>query len=180
MQRTTLILRYGVGPLRARSGREAGRLLDVSRSRVRVLERRGLRALARLGEDAGCAGTGISETTFVDVYELLTGMSTAGGESLRAPFEAGVRLAAAATVALDESDGGDQGAVAGTRESGGEKENESSQPEEDRSVTPAGPLVGDPFGMGDWALDDPRLVLLLLIVVACLVSAGRELRRALR
>jgi hypothetical protein len=180
MQRATLILRYGVGPLRARSGREAGQLLDVSRQRVRVLERRGVRALARRGEGTGCAGTGVSRTTFADLYELLSGMSTAGSEALPAPLEAGVLLGAAASVALDEGNGAAEGAVAGARESGGEKQTGSAGSDKDPSVTSAGPSVGDPFGTEDSAFDDPRLVLLLLIVVACLLSAGRELRRALR
>jgi hypothetical protein len=182
MQRTTLILRYGVGPLRARSPREAARLLDVSGRRVRLLERRGVRALARTGDGSGCAGTGISRATLIDAYELVAGTSMAGAERLPAPLEASVRLATSATVALDEGDraAGGWGAVAGARESRGEKESASPEPNEGESVSPAGPSFGDPFGTGDSAFDDPRLLLLLLIVVACLISAGREIRRALR
>lgn len=184
MQRATLILRYGVGPLRARSRREAARLLDVSRGRVRVLERRGLRALANLGDGAGCADSGVSRTTLVAVYDLLTDTSTAGREGLHAPLEAGILMASAATVALDDG----EGAVAGTRESGGkrehashgDKENGSSGAEEDGPVASAGPSIGDPFGLADPALDNPFLLVLLAIVVACMVSAGREIRRALR
>jgi Sigma-70, region 4 len=172
MQRTTLILRYGVGPLRARSGKEAARLLDVSRRRVRVLERRGVRRLASYGEGASCAGTGVEQSTLTSVYDLLSDTSTAGGTGLPAPLQAGVLLASAATAALEEG----EGAVAGERESGDEEEGISPDPEEDGVVS----SLGNPFGLADPALDNPFLLVLLAIVVACLVSAGRELRRALR
>jgi Sigma-70, region 4 len=176
MQRTTLILRYGVGPLRARSGDEAARLLDVSRRRVRVLERRGLRRLASYGEGASCAGTGVEQSTLLSVYDLLGDASIAGGAGLPAPLQAGVLLASAATAALDEG----EGAVAGEHESGGDEESTTPDPEEDGQVSSAGPSLGNPFGIADSALDNPLLLVLLAIVVACLVSAGREIRRALR
>jgi sigma-70-like protein len=175
MQRTTLILRYGVGPLRARSGEEAARLLDVSRRRVRVLERRGLRKLASYGEGAGCADTGVEQSTLLSVYDLLSDASIAGGAGLPAPLQAGVLLASAATAALGEG----EGAVAGERESGGDEESMTPEPEEDGQVSSAGPSLGNPFGIADSALDNPLLLVLLAIVVACLVSAGREIRRAL-
>jgi hypothetical protein len=176
MQRTTLILRYGVGPLRARSDEEAARLLDVSRRRVRVLERRGLRKLASYGEGASCAGTGVEQSTLLSVYDLLGDASIAGGAGLPAPLQAGVLLASAATAALDEG----EGAVAGEHESGGDEESMTPDPEEDGQVSSAGPSLGNPFGIADSALDNPLLLVLLAIVVACLVSAGREIRRALR
>jgi len=172
MQRTTLILRYGVGPLRARSGNEAARLLDISRRRVRVLERRGVRRLASYGEGATCAGTGVEQSTLMSVYDLLADTSTAGGTGLPAALQAGVLLASAATAALDEG----EGAVAGERESGDEEESITPDPEEDGVVS----SLGNPFGLADPALDNPFLLVLLAIVVACLVSAGREIRRALR
>ena len=172
MQRTTLILRYGVGPLRARSGNEAARLLDISHRRVRVLERRGVRRLASYGEGASCAGTGVEQSTLMSVYDLLADTSTAGGTGLPAALQAGVLLASAATAALDEGDG----AVAGERESGDEEDSITPDPEEDGVVA----SLGNPFGLADPALDNPFLLVLLAIVVACLVSAGREIRRALR
>ena len=172
MQRTTLILRYGVGPLRARSGNEAARLLDISRRRVRVLERRGVRRLASYGEGASCAGTGVEQSTLMSVYDLLTDTSTAGGTGLPAALQAGVLLASAATAALDEG----EGAVAGERESGDAEESITPDPEEDGVVS----SLGNPFGLADPALDNPFLLVLLAIVVACLASAGREIRRALR
>lgn len=177
MQLTTLILRYGVGPVRPRTGKEAARLLDLSRRRVRLLERRGLRRLADAGQAAPCEGTGISRTSLAAVYELLTGTSTAAVEALPAPLAAGVRLAIAASVALDEG----EGAVAGARESGDEPKNASSDPEDEEGpVSSAGPSLGDPFGAAGPALDNPLFLLLLAIVVACLASAARELRRAVR
>ncbi len=174
MQRTTLILRYGVGPLRARSGNEAARLLDISRRRVRVLERRGVRRLASYGEGATCAGTGVEQSTLMSVYDMLADTSTAGGTGLPAALQAGVLLASAATAALDEG----EGAVAGERESGDDEE--GITPEEDGQGSSAGLSLGNPFGLADPALDNPFLLVLLAIVVACLVSAGREIRRALR
>jgi hypothetical protein len=182
MQRATLVLRYGVGPLRARSGRETARLLDVARRRVRVLERRGLRALTRLDGGAACVDSGVSRMTLVAVYDLLTDTSATGGEGIHTSLAAGLRLANAATVALD----GGEGAVAGARESGGDTENasrraeESAPPGEDGPVSSAGPSLGDPFGIADPPLDNPLLLVLVAIVVACMVSAGREIRRALR
>jgi sigma-70-like protein len=176
MQRTTLILRYGIGPLRARSGSETARLLDLSRRRVRLLERRGLRRLAGIGRRTSCEGTGIAPTTLVSVYGLLSDTSTAASYVLPAPLTAGVRLAGAASVAL--ADG--EGAVAGTRESGEKRKNASSEPEEEGPMSSAGPSIGDPFGSADPALDNPFFLLLVAIVVACLASAAREIRRAVR
>jgi Sigma-70, region 4 len=158
MQRTTLILRYGVGPLRARSSDEAARLLDLSRRRVRVLERRGLRRLASYGDGASCAGTGVEQSTLI-----------------AAPLLAGVLLGSAAPAAVDDS----EGAVAGERASGDEEQSKPPVPEEDGPASSAGPSLGNPFGIADPALDNPLLLVFLAIVVACLVSAGRELRRAL-
>jgi hypothetical protein len=179
MQRATLILRYGVGPVRPRSGEQAARLLDVSRSRVRVLERKGLRALARIDEGASCAATGVSQTTLAGVYELLTDWHAADVQALPTPLEAGVQLVIAAAAMLDDGEG--EGAVAGVRESAGERRSASSgDPEEDGPVASAGPALDDPFGEGDSAMDDPLLLALLALVVACLVSAGREVGRALR
>jgi hypothetical protein len=178
-QRATLILLYGVGPVRPRSGRQAARLLDLSRSRVRVLESRGLRALARMGGTANCAGTGVSQTTLTGVYELLTEWSDAGVEALPAPLQAGVRVANAAVAALDEDQS--EGAVAGVRESAEERRSASSDdPEENDPLASAGPALDDPFGAGDSGIDDPLLLALLALVVAGLMSAGREVGRALR
>lgn len=176
LQRTTLILRYGIGPLRPRSRNEAARLLDLSRGRVRLLERRGLRTLAAIGRGASCEGTGVSRSTLVAVYGLLTGTAGDDGEELPALFAAGLRLADAASLALDE--GG--GAVAGVRESGEERRNASPEPEEEGPVSSAATWLGDPFGNVDPALDNPLFLLLLAIVVACLASAAREIRRAVR
>jgi hypothetical protein len=176
MERTTLILRYGLGPVRSRSGRQAARLLDVSRRRVGLLERRGLRRLADAGRGTSCERTGISQTSLVAVYDVLAGTSPAAVDEFPAPLEAGVRLARAATVALDEG----EGAVAGVRESGEARRPASSEPEEDGPATSAGPSIADPFGGGDSGVDDPLLILLLAIVVASLASAAREIRRAVR
>jgi hypothetical protein len=177
LQRTTLILRYGVGPLRNRTRNEAARLLQLSRGRVRLLERRGLRALNHLGDSPSCAGTGLSGTTLVAIHELLMGTSSLDGHT--GPVEAGLRLAGAAILALDES-GGERGAVAGVRQSGGGPREDSTQPGEGDPVSSGPALGGDPFGTADPALDNPLLIALLAIVVACLASAGREIRRAIR
>jgi hypothetical protein len=180
MQRATLVLRYGVGPVRARSEQQAARLLDLSRGRVRLLERRGMRNLARSGRGTSCEQTGISLTSLVAIYDLLTGSSTADAEGLPAPLAAGVRLANAASVVLDEG----MGAVAGVRDSGEERRHTSAEPEEEQKeegpVSSAGPSLGDPFGSADPGLDNPMFLLLLAIVVACLASAAREIRRAVR
>ena len=176
MQRTTLILRYGVGPVRSRSAREAAQLLDVSRDRVRLLERRGVRSLAGIGRGSACAGTGIAQTTLVSVYDLLADTSTAGAQGLPALFETGVRLAKAASVAEDEG----ETAGAGARESGGDRRGGSPEPEEDGPVSSAGPSLADPFGDAGLALDNPFFLILMAIVVACLASAAREIRRAVR
>jgi hypothetical protein len=177
MQRTTLILRYGVGPVRARSGKQAAQLLDLSRRRVRLLERRGIRTLANAGRRTSCERTGISRTSFVAVYDVLTGTSGAALEEFPVPLAAGVELARAATVALEE--GG--GAVAGARQSGGARRHAPSEPEEVTEEPPssAGPSLRDPFGSGS-EVGDPMLILMLAIVVACLASAAREVRRAVR
>jgi Sigma-70, region 4 len=57
-QRRAVALLYGVGDLRLHSVRETARRLHVSGSRVRVLERRGVRHLRRAGRLTGCAGPG--------------------------------------------------------------------------------------------------------------------------
>jgi hypothetical protein len=179
LQRATLVLRYGVGPVRARSEQQAARLLDLSRGRVRLLERRGMRNLARSGRSTSCEQTGISLTSLVAVYDLLTGGSTGGPEGLPAPLAAGVWLANAASVVLDEG----EGAVAGVRDSSEERRHTSAEPREEQEegpVSSAGPSLADPFGSADPGLDNPMFLLLLAIVVACLASAAREIRRAVR
>lgn len=177
LQQTTLVLRYGVGPVRSRTRGETARLLQLSRGRVRLLERRGLRALDHLGDSPSCAGTGLSGTALVAIHELLIGTSSLPGQT--APVEAGLRLAGAAMLALDESGGG-LGVVAGIRRSGGVPHGDSIESEEDGAVSSGPALGGDPFGTSDPALENPLLILLLAIVVACLASAGREIRRAIR
>jgi len=178
MQRTTLILRYGVGPVRARSPRGAARLLDVSRARVERLERRGVRSLQGIGGSAPCSQTGVSYDSLLEVYGLLTDAPVAGAfEDLPAPLEAGARLAAAGAVALEDDK---RGAVAGARQAGGPEEDARPRPEKDEDVSSAGPSLGAPFADGASPLDDPLLLALLAIVAACLVSAGVEIRRALR
>jgi Sigma-70, region 4 len=177
LQRATVVLRYGVGPVRARSEQQAARLLDLSRGRVRLLERRGMRNLARSGRGTSCEQSGISLTSLVAVYDLLTD-STADAQ-LPAPLAAGVRLANAAAVVLNEG----EGVVAGVRDSGEERRHTSAGPEKEQRegpVSSAGPSLGDPFGSADPSLDNPMFLLLLAIVVACLVSAAREIRRAVR
>lgn len=177
MQRTTLILRYGIGPVHARSGREAARLLDVSRGRVLRLERTGVRTLADLGSRTACEQTEIANITLLAVYDLLADTSLAGGlEEMPAPLEAGVRLAGAASAALE---GEGRGAVAGVRESGGAAKERSDKPIEDDDVSSAGPSLS-PFDEMKPSVDNPLFVILLAIVVACLASAAAEIRRAIR
>jgi hypothetical protein len=166
MQRATVILRFGIGSVRPRSGRQVARLLDVSPGRVRLLERRGVRALAGIDRGAACLG--------------------AGEGSLAAVLEAGVRLANTVAAALDEAGPGTvaldedgQGAVAGARKSGGTGGG-GSPPPEDGPVSSAGPSLGDSFGDDGSAVDEPLFLLLVAIVVACLASAGREIMRAVR
>ena len=177
LQRTTLILRYGVGPVRSRTRGETARLLQLPRGRVRLVERRGLRALDHLGDSPSCAGTGLSGTALVAIHELLLGTSSLHGQT--AAVEAGLRLAGAATLALDESGAG-RGTVAGVRQSGGAPREDSIESGEDAPVSSGPALVGDLFGTVDSALNNPFLIALLAIVVACLASAGREIRRAIR
>jgi hypothetical protein len=180
MQRATMVLRYGVGPVRAHSEQQAARLLDLSRGRVRRLEQRGMRNLASRGRGTSCEQTGISLTSLVAVYALMTGGSAADSEGLPAPLAAGVRLANAASALLDE----EGGRVAGVRDSGEERRHASAEreeePEEEGPASSAGPSLGDPFASAAPALDNPMFLLLLAIVVACLVSAAREIRRAVR
>jgi hypothetical protein len=175
-QRTTLILRYGIGPVRARSGKQAARLLDLSRRKVGLLERRGLRTLADAGRRTSCERTAVSPTSFVAVYDLLSATSVAATERFSPAVAAGVMLARAAAVALEQ--GG--GAVAGARESGGDPKRASSEQDEVTEEPPssAGPSLGDPFGSGN--SDDAMVILMLAIVLACLASAVREVRRAVR
>jgi sigma-70-like protein len=178
MQRTTLILRYGVGPVRPRSGREAARLLDVPRSRVRLLERRGVRSLAGLGRRAGCAESGLTRATLVAVYGVLADMPPAGSfGQLPASLEAGLRLASAASAALEDEG---RGAVAGARESGGGEPRDSDGPPREDDVASAGPSLGAPFDEVDPSVDNPLFLVLLGIVVASFVSAVAEIRRAIR
>jgi Sigma-70, region 4 len=177
MERTTLILRYGVGPVRARSGRQAARLLDISRGRVRLLERRAVRSLADAGRETSCERTGISQISLVAVYDILTGTFSPTGSDLPAPLTAGARLARAAAAALDEG----EGVVAGVRESSEvPRRPDPTEPEDDGPASSAGPSLGDPFEKDDSGADDPMLLLLLAIVVASLASAAREIRRAVR
>jgi Sigma-70, region 4 len=186
LQRTTLILRHGVGPLPRRTVDEAARLLDLPRGRVRLLERRGLRGLAGIGSGESCEGTGLARTTLVAIYDLLTGPSTDDGAAPSALVAVGVRVANAATVALDEGTGAmvgadeGSGAVASVRESGDARRSPSSDPAEDGPVASAGPSLGDPFGDGGSSLDNPFFLVLLAIVVACLAFAASEIRRAVR
>ena len=182
MQRSTLILRYGIGPVRARSGREAALLLDVSRGRVRLLVQRGVRALSNLGPGAACRGSGLERTTVVALYGLVTDTPAGAFEELPATLEAGVLLANAASEALDD---GGEAAVAGARESGvresgGAQRARAPAPGEDGPVASAGPSIGDPFDGLDSGLGNPFLLVLLAIVVACLASAAREFKRAVR
>jgi hypothetical protein len=177
MQRITLILRYGVGPLRDRTRRETARLLGVSRGRARLLELAGLSTLAGFGNAASCAQTGVSRTTLAVAYVLLTGASAPMGDGLSAPLAAGVALATMAAVALDEG----EGAVAGAHDSRGERRGTAGDPDggEENGPVSSGPSLGDPFGAASRAIDDPLLLVLLAVVVAGMVSAARQVKRAL-
>lgn len=171
------MLRYGVGPAQPRSEKQAAELLAVSRGRVRLLEQRGLRSLTRSGRGSSCEQTDISLTSLVAVYDLLSGTAKASAEGLPVPLAAGVRLANAATGALDD----EVGSVAGARQSAEKPHQTSSEPEEQEGpVSSAGPSLGNPFGAANPALDNPMFLVLLAIVVACLASAAREIRRAVR
>jgi len=140
-----------------------------------MLERRGVRRLAGFGPQASCVGTGVLQTSLAAVYDLVTDTPAPGG-GLHAALATGALLAGAATSALEDGDGG----VAGIEQSGGEPPRPSPETEEDGPVSSAGPSLTDPFGTGDSALDDPRVLLFLAIVLACMVSAAHEIRRALR
>jgi hypothetical protein len=176
MQRTTLILRYGIGRVRSRSAREAAQLLDVSKSRLRLLEGRGVRSLSRRGQGAACAGTGIAQSTLVAVYELL-GESATRGQGLPSLLETGARLAEAAAATLEDEG---EAAVAGVRESGTRRRDAAREPEKGGLLPFAGPALGDPFEDASSILENPLFLILVAITVACLASAAREIRRAVR
>jgi hypothetical protein len=58
VQERVLVLRAGVGAARPHSRRGVARKLDLRLSRVRRIERRGLRSARALARDGGCGGSG--------------------------------------------------------------------------------------------------------------------------
>lgn len=71
MQRTVLILRYGIGRIEAHSAPRAARTLGVSHSRFRRLERRGVRSLASASRRSSCERTGVARDTIAAVSLIL-------------------------------------------------------------------------------------------------------------
>jgi hypothetical protein len=162
MQRATLILRYGVGPVHARSASETARLLGVSPARVALLEHRGVGSLAGRSRRSGCGRTGVATATLAPVYGLLA--------------EASIASLAGAAAALTDPGRGD---VAGVRASGGERQDGPQGPADGDDENPASPSFGAPLGEGNPVLGDPLFLVLLAVVVACLASAARDLRRSM-
>ena len=152
-QRTTLALRYGLGPLRAHPVLETARRLHVSRSRVRLLERRGIRRLALAGRRTSCEDTGGGASA-------LTGVT-------------GTVVTEAALVAASGRDSATvaRGAVAGRSASGGQ----------DRVKAPSGPAtLATPFGAVDRPGGLLLTALLAAVLAAGIVLAGRSVLRSVR
>ena len=72
MQRAVLVLRYGIGPGQPRSRARTARALGVSRTRVGVLERRGVRSLGRASRRTGCEHTGVARSTMFGIARLVS------------------------------------------------------------------------------------------------------------
>jgi sigma-70-like protein len=150
-QRTALVLRYGLGSPRVHSVREAARLMHLSKMRVRLLERRGVRRLARAGRRTSCDVSGVGATS-------LTGTTGA------------VVTAAFRGAASDAAGSPARGAVAGRQASGGS----DGLAAESRPAT-----LTTPFGTIDKPAG-PLLIALLAAVVAGIALAGRSLLRSVR
>jgi Sigma-70, region 4 len=178
LQRSTLILRFGVGPVSPRSRGEAARVLELSSGRVRRLEVVGMRSLVERGLNASCEGSGVTSATLVAVYALLADTSFADRFEPLGPYtppvEAGIRLASAAGAEVQG-----EGAVAGVTQTDGRQASDEEEVDED-DVSSAGPALGGPFASLEPSSENPIFLVLLAIAVACLGSALREIVRAVR
>ena len=151
-QRSALALRYGLGALRPYSVGATARRMGVSRSRVRLLERRGERRLALAGRRTACEDTRIDPKTLTDA--------------------SGAALMPASVVATGGADAEPpaRGEVAGRHASGG---SDRIGAQSGRSTLPT------PFG-ADEGPAGVLLIALLAAVLAAIALAGRSLLRSLR
>jgi hypothetical protein len=164
-QRRVLRLRAGIGPREPATRAAVARRLDLPVARVRVAERRGLRALRRSGRD-GCAAA----------------VDGAGADPGLATGPAGDGPAAASAVLASGTGGGEEGngagAGGGERDaSGGSADGAGGGTDEGdgaagdvRGVTATSPPVSSPG-------TDVTLVLLALVMAGLLVGAARIIRR---
>jgi Sigma-70, region 4 len=170
LQRTTLILRFGVGPVAARSRSAAARVLGLSRSRVRQLELTGIQSLEAQGQNAQCGGSSTMTTTLVAVHALLAGRLADGFEPLgsRPPAREGGTSPASGT-----------GAGSTARRSG-PGTGQEDPPLDHETMSSGGPVLGAPFANLQPSPNNPVFLVLLAITMACLVPAVREFVRASR
>jgi hypothetical protein len=179
MQRSALIVRYGIGRIESRSARLAARALGMSRGRFRRLERRGVRSLAAASRSSSCERTGVARTTFAAVFWLLLNNSTGGVVATPAvaldPAGGGFRLASAPLPGA-----GGAGAVGGARESGAAQGRPRDSGQVDGGTSGTAPSLPTPFGDAQATPGSPLFVLLLAVVLAGAGLAARSVLRALR
>jgi len=174
MQRSALIVRYGIGGVESRSARRAARTLDVSRSRFRRLERRGVRSLVRAARRSSCERTGVSEATLDSVFRMILNASPGASFTFAAlGGDSGLRLASASP-----QDEAGRGGVAGRQRSSEPGPEGSGQ--EDGGPSSAGPALATPFGDLQAAPDNPLFMLFLAVALAGIVFATRGIVRAVR
>jgi hypothetical protein len=179
MQRSALIVRYGIGRIESRSPRLAARALGLSRSRFRRLERRGVRALVAASRRSSCERTGVARATFAAIFWLLLDRSAGGVVTMPAvvlePAGGGVRAASAQVPGA-----GGAGAVRGARESGAAQGRRRDSGQVDRGTSGTAPSLTTPFGDLRATPGSPLFVLLLAVVLAGAGLAARSILRALR
>jgi hypothetical protein len=106
-----LVLRYGVGGLDPRPGRDVARILDLSLAEYGQVRRRALRTLVRVARRSSCESQALSGTTVASVI-----LAAAPG-SFVDPVSA-------------STDEGDEAAVLGESASGGSRDSaEATRPE---------------------------------------------------
>jgi hypothetical protein len=161
MQRVVLVLRYGVGSVDSRSRGATARDLGTSRQRVAVLERRGVRTLARTSRSTGCEHTGLGPSAVDDVFAVIVTSFVSDA------------LAPAAILPGDPGAERDTSGVKAAHQSG-----TAGGGEDDDAPPVAASTL--PLTDGQASPDDRIALLLLLAAVGSAAFLARGLLRALR
>ena len=121
-QALVLILRYGIGGLDPRPGRDVARILGLSVGEYGQVRRRALRTLVRVAHRSSCESQALSVTTFASV------MLAAAPGAFVDPV----------SVSTDVGDGDETVAVLGESRSGGSKDSgEAPAPQQAASLPPS-------------------------------------------